>query len=107
MATTIYPVTGMTCEHCVRAVTSELGALAGVSEVGVELVPDGVSQATVTSAAPLPEPAVAEALDAPGGYGIRARYARPPPGPAAPTGLPRSARRTGPRSSAPAARSRR
>jgi copper chaperone len=72
MATTTYPVTGMTCEHCVRAVTSELGGLAGVSEVGVELVPDGVSLVTVTSDAPISEPAVTEALDEAGGYLIKA-----------------------------------
>jgi len=36
------------------------------------LVPDGVSQVTVTSDAPLPEPAVAEALDEAGGYLIKA-----------------------------------
>jgi copper chaperone len=56
MTTTIYPVTGMTCEHCVRAVTSGLGGLAGVSEVCVELVPDGVSLVNVTSDAPSPSP---------------------------------------------------
>ena len=73
MTTTTYPVTGMTCEHCVNAVTSELGALDGVSAVGVDLVPDGISVVTVTSAAPLSEPAVAEALDEAGGYLIEAR----------------------------------
>jgi copper chaperone CopZ len=73
MTTTTYPVTGMTCEHCVNAVTSELRALDGVSAVGVDLVPDGVSVVTVTSAAPLPEPAVAEALDEAGGYLIKAQ----------------------------------
>ena len=73
MATTTYPVTGMTCEHCVNAVTSELGALDGVSAVGVDLVPDGVSAVTVTSTGPLPEPAVAEALDEAGGYLIKAQ----------------------------------
>ena len=72
MATTTYPVTGMTCEHCVRAVTSELAGLAGVSEVGVELVHDGLSLVTVTSDAALSEPAVAEALDEAGGYLIKA-----------------------------------
>ena len=46
MATTTYPVTGMTCEHCVHAVTSELGGLDGVSAVTVDLVPDGISQVT-------------------------------------------------------------
>jgi len=68
MATTTYPVTGMTCEHCERAVTSELSALDGVSEVTVHLVPDGTSQVTVVSAAPLADSAVAEALDEAGGY---------------------------------------
>jgi copper chaperone CopZ len=72
MATTSYPVTGMTCEHCVQAVTSELGGLPGVFEVGVDLVPDGVSLVSVTSDAPLPEHAVAEALDEAGGYLIEA-----------------------------------
>ena len=71
MATTTYPVTGMTCEHCVRAVTGELGGLDGVSDVTVDLVPDGVSLVTVASDAPLPEPAVAEALDEAGGYLIK------------------------------------
>jgi copper chaperone len=72
MATTTYPVTGMTCEHCVNAVTSELGGLDGVSAVTVDLVPDGISQVTVTSAAPLAEAAVTEALDEAGGYLIKA-----------------------------------
>jgi copper chaperone CopZ len=72
MATNTYPVTGMTCEHCVQAVTSELGGLPGVFEVGVDLVPDGVSLVTVTSDAPLPGHAVAEALDEAGGYLIKA-----------------------------------
>ena len=73
MATTTYPVTGMTCEHCVNAVTSELGGLNGVTGVTVDLVPDGISRVTVTSAASLAEPAVAEALDEAGGYLIKAR----------------------------------
>jgi copper chaperone len=68
MATTTYKVTGMTCEHCVNAVTSELTSLDGVSAVTVDLVPDGVSQVTVTSGSPLPDTAVTEALDEAGGY---------------------------------------
>ena len=56
MTTTTYTVTGMTCEHCVRAVTSELQeAWHGVAEVAVDLVPDGESRLTVTSAGLLPE----------------------------------------------------
>jgi copper chaperone CopZ len=68
MATTTYKVTGMTCEHCVTAVTSELTSLDGVSAVTVDLAPDGVSQVTVTSGSPLPGSAVTEALDEAGGY---------------------------------------
>jgi len=68
MATTTYKVTGMTCEHCVTAVTSELTSLDGVSGVTADLVPDGVSQVTVTSGSPLPDTAVTEALDEAGGY---------------------------------------
>jgi copper chaperone CopZ len=52
-------------------VTSELGGLDGVSAVTVDLVPDGISQVTVTSAAPLAEPVVAGALDEAGGYLIK------------------------------------
>jgi len=39
MTSATYRVTGMTCEHCVRAVCGELGALDGVSDVTVVLVP--------------------------------------------------------------------
>ena len=68
MTTTTYKVTGMTCEHCANAVTTEVTALDGVSAVAVQLVPDGVSTVTVTSAAPLADPEVSAALDEAGGY---------------------------------------
>jgi copper chaperone len=68
MTTTTYDVTGLTCEHCARAVTSELGGLPGVQDVRVQLVPGGSSRVTVTSGGPLPEPAVTAALDEAGGY---------------------------------------
>ncbi|MSO86625.1 MAG: cation-transporting ATPase [Acidimicrobiia bacterium] len=35
--TTTYTVTGMTCGHCVAAVTKEIEALAGVEQVEVHL----------------------------------------------------------------------
>ena len=50
---TTYEVTGMTCGHCVAAVTEEIGLLPGADVVTVELVVGGASQVTVTSAAPL------------------------------------------------------
>lgn len=68
MSATTYPVTGMTCEHCVRAVSAELARLPGVAEIKVELVPGGESSVTVTSAALLPADAVAAALEEAGGY---------------------------------------
>lgn len=67
---TTYTVTGMTCGHCVAAVTQELTALPGVQHVSVQLVPSGDSTVTVTSAAPLDEQAVRAAVDE-AGYELR------------------------------------
>lgn len=62
MNSATYAVQGMTCHHCAKAVEEELGALPGVQGVAVELVPDGLSQVTVTSAAPLDREAVEGAI---------------------------------------------
>lgn len=59
-ATATYTVTGMTCGHCVQAVTDELTALEGVQQVDVELSSGAV---TVVSDTPLDEEAVAAAVD--------------------------------------------
>ncbi len=32
-----YSVTGMTCEHCVKAVSTEVGGITGVQQVAVDL----------------------------------------------------------------------
>ncbi|MGN6598207.1 MAG: heavy-metal-associated domain-containing protein [Actinomycetales bacterium] len=61
--TTVYRVQGMTCGHCVSAVTQELTALEGVESVEVDLVAGGTSAVTVRSAAPLAPDAVREAVD--------------------------------------------
>ncbi len=37
MSTVVFPVVGMTCDHCVRAVTAEVAAVPGISEVVVDL----------------------------------------------------------------------
>jgi copper ion binding protein len=58
--TTTYTVTGMTCAHCVQAVTSEISELPGVDAVEVDLATSAV---TVTSAAPLAVDAVRAAVD--------------------------------------------
>lgn len=63
MTTATYSVAGMTCGHCVSAVTEELSQLAGVSGVVVDLNAGGVSAVTVTSATPLPVDQVAAAVD--------------------------------------------
>ena len=68
MATTAYQVTGMTCAHCVHAVTEELARLDGVTGVSVDLVAGGESKVTVTSDAPLEPEAVVAALDEAGDY---------------------------------------
>ena len=73
MTATTYQVTGMTCEHCARAVSAELRALDGVSDVAVELVPGGASAVTVTSEAPLAATAVAVALAEAGAYRLAGR----------------------------------
>jgi copper chaperone len=70
MSTTTYAVTGMSCEHCAQAVTTEIAGLDGVSTVSVDLTPGGVSRVTVTSDAPLPAVAVSGALNEAGGYQI-------------------------------------
>jgi len=63
MRTATYTVTGMTCGHCVAAVTEELHRLEGVTAVDIELTAGGPSQVTVTSTAPLAEAAVRAAVD--------------------------------------------
>jgi copper chaperone len=45
-STQTYSVVGMTCDHCVRSVSAEVGAIPGVTDVHVDL-PSG--QVTVTS----------------------------------------------------------
>lgn len=60
MVQKVYDVKGMTCAHCVQAVSSELSGLPGVDDVQVDL-PSG--QVTVTSEQPLDASAVAAAVD--------------------------------------------
>lgn len=69
MTTQTYPVTGMTCAHCVAAVTEEISALGGVTGVSIDLVEGGTSPVTVTSDTPLDPALVAEAVDE-AGYAV-------------------------------------
>jgi copper chaperone CopZ len=58
--TSTYTVTGMSCEHCARAVTEEVSAIVGVHDVEVDLASGRVS---VTSERELTQSEVAEAVD--------------------------------------------
>ncbi len=60
LTTTTVTVSGMTCGHCVAAVTEELTRLAGVRTVDVDL-PSGL--VTIASDAPLADASVAAAVD--------------------------------------------
>jgi copper chaperone len=60
MTTTTYTVSGMTCGHCVSAVSSEIGQLDGVTDVQVDLASGAV---TGTSEQPLDDAAVVAAVD--------------------------------------------
>ena len=60
MATSTFTVTGMTCEHCVRAITGEVSRIQGVTAVTVDL-PTGAL--TVAGPEPVDRAAVAEAVE--------------------------------------------
>ena len=60
MSTSSYTVVGMTCGHCVNAVTEEVSHVAGVTAVEVDLASGGL---TVTSDAPVDETAVRAAVE--------------------------------------------
>jgi copper chaperone len=68
MSTQTFPVTGMTCGHCASAVTEEIKALAGVTDVSVDLVAGGTSTVSVNSERELDLSEVAAALDEAGDY---------------------------------------
>jgi len=60
MSSQTFTVSGMTCDHCKRAVTDELSRIDGVAKVDVDVATGLV---TVESAAPLDVGAVAAAVD--------------------------------------------
>jgi copper chaperone CopZ len=60
IGSTTFTVTGMTCDHCRRAVTQEISAVDGVESVAVDVASGTV---TVTSAAPIDRADIAAAVD--------------------------------------------
>jgi copper chaperone len=69
MSTATYTVVGMTCGHCVSAVTEEVSQLPGVTGVDVDLASGGL---TVTSEGPVEESAVRAAVEE-AGYEVAGR----------------------------------
>lgn len=69
MSTATYTVVGMTCGHCVTAVTEEVSQVPGVTEVDVDLASGGL---TVTSDAPVDDSAVLAAVEE-AGYEVAGR----------------------------------
>ena len=67
--TATYTVVGMTCGHCVSAVTEEVSAVPGVTSVDVDLATGGL---TVTGAGPVDEGAVRAAVEE-AGYEVAGR----------------------------------
>lgn len=63
MSTQTVAVQGMTCGHCVKAVTEEVSAIPGVTDVAVELVNGGTSTVTITASEPISDEAIAAAID--------------------------------------------
>jgi copper chaperone len=59
MTVSTYTVQGMTCGHCVNAVTDEVGRIGGVRNVAVDLASGLV---TVTSEQPVAEDDIREAV---------------------------------------------
>ena len=62
---TTYTITGMTCEHCVKAITEEVSAIDGVDKVYVSLETGSM---TIDSAEEISMDAINKALDEAGEY---------------------------------------
>ncbi|WP_433249545.1 heavy-metal-associated domain-containing protein [Streptosporangium sp. CA-135522] len=60
MATATYTVKGMTCGHCVSSVKEEVGEVAGVTEVEVDLA---TGLLTVTSESPVDAAQISAAVE--------------------------------------------
>jgi copper chaperone CopZ len=60
IGSTTFTVTGMTCAHCQRAVSGEIGAVDGVESVSVDLATGTV---TVTASRPVDRADITAAVD--------------------------------------------
>lgn len=64
-----YSVQGMTCEHCVKAVTEEVSAIAGVEQAVVDLAQGSLA---VSSTQPIDFALIEAAVDEAGDYRVSA-----------------------------------
>lgn len=67
MSTATYTVAGMTCGHCVGSVKEEVGQVAGVTAVDVDLAS---GQVTVTSDSPVDDALITAAVEE-AGYEVK------------------------------------
>lgn len=62
-------VDGMTCGHCVNAVTEEISKISGVTEVNVDLHAGEISPVTITAGSEISDADIAAAVEE-AGYSI-------------------------------------
>lgn len=63
MSTKVVNVSGMTCGHCVQAVTEEVQKITGVTGVDIVLNTEGASQVTISADVDLSDSDIAAAID--------------------------------------------
>lgn len=59
----VIKVKGMTCGHCVNAVTEEVSKIDGVTNVTVDLQTEGNSPVTITASTDISDSDIAAAID--------------------------------------------
>jgi copper chaperone CopZ len=67
VGSTTFTVTGLTCGHCQRAVTDEIGAVAGVESVRLD---PATGTFTVTVSEPVDRADIAAAVETGGGHSL-------------------------------------
>ena len=65
-----FSIAGLTCAHCVSAVTDEVTAIDGVTTAEVDLVANGTSTLRVESTEPVGDEQITAALDEAGDYSL-------------------------------------
>lgn len=60
MTSTTYTVQGMTCDHCAGSVTAEVTKIPGITDISIDVA---AGRLTVSSAGPVSDEAVTEAVE--------------------------------------------